>query len=378
LMDEFRNNGHDVYVVCNEELKTHNETRLTIENDLHILRVTTGRIKKTAYFRKMISLLMLGSQMQAAIDKYLKDAYFDLIIFNTPPITLSGLIKYLKKKYSCPFYLLLKDMWPQGSVDLEVIKKYGMIWQFFRYHEKRIYRLADYIGCMSPMGVEYIRGNNPFIPKQNVEECPNSIRSSEEEIINTDGLCEKYNIPEGATIFSFSGNMELGHGLYFLADAINQLAEYKKAFFLIGGAGTHFKYLQKAFNEMQPTNAMLYQRLPLEDFKRVTAIVDVGLILLEKKYSVPQFPSRLLTYLEKSKPVLCAVNATTDIGTIAEKNGCGKTVLHGDIEAFIKAVKFFSENVVERHQMGINAKKLFTERYTTANSYNIIMQHFTK
>ena len=376
LMDEFVIHGHKVYVAGTQNNEKLDKASLNTENGKELLRINTGSIRKSSYYRKAVSLFTLGGRFRKAINRYFKDIDFELIIAPTPPITLSRLLKKLKKKYNSPFYLLLKDIWPQGSVDLKVIRKYGLPWIYLRSHETRLYRTADYIGCMSPLGAQYIVAKNKFIPENKVEVCPNSIRPVKGvEKIKPDSIRDKYNIPPDACVFIFSGNLGVGHGLHFLVEAIKLLSDYPKAFFLIGGSGTQYQYLKNRFEEFSPGNTLLYSWLPRDDFEQIMATSDVGLILLYR-YTSPQFPSRLLSYLEYSKPVLCAVNEATDIGTTVEESGCGRSVNHGDIEGFIDAVKYFSENSDKREKMGENGRKLLLNNYTVTHSYEIIMNHF--
>ncbi len=376
LMDEFVLHGHNVYVVGTQNNEKPVKPGPEKENGIEVLRISSGNIRKSSYFRKAVSLFTLGRRFLNAIYRCLNDKNFDLIIAPTPPITLSRLLKRLKKKYNSPFYLLLKDIWPQGSVDLKVIRKYGIPWIYLRSHETRLYRTADYIGCMSPLGVQYVLSKNKFIPENKVEVCPNSIRPVKHiPEIKSDTIRAKYNIPQDACVFIFSGNLGIGHGLHFLAEAIKLLSDYSKAFFLIGGSGTHYQNLKNRFAEFSPGNALLYSWLPREDFEQIMGTSDVGLILLYR-YTSPQFPSRLLSYLEYSKPVLCAVNEATDIGTTVEKTGCGHSVIHGNLDGFIDAIKYFSENSDARRKMGENGRKLLMNNYTVAHSYEIIMSHF--
>ena len=229
---------------------------------------------------------------------------------------------------------------------------------------------------MSSFGVKYLLSHNKSISKEKVEVCPNSIRpvfDTPKE--NSCAIRVKYNIPEDSCVFIFSGNLGIGHGLHFLIEAIQQLSRYKKAFFLLGGSGTHYDYLKGKLEELSPDNALLYSRLPREEFEELMITSDVGLILLYK-YTSPQFPSRLLSYLEYSKPVLCAINKETDMGIIVETSGCGKYVIHGDMEGFISSIKYFAENAEERRLMGNNARKLLLDHYTAKQSYEIIIKHF--
>jgi glycosyltransferase involved in cell wall biosynthesis len=376
LMDEFVLHGHQVHVIGTWTQGKGEGPDLNMENGISVLRIRSGQIRKTSYFRKTSKLLTLGGKIWSAVKEHLADEQYDLILGPTPPITLSNLYRKLKKHYNAPFYLLLKDIWPQGSVDLKVIRKYSLPWLFLRRHEKRLYRTADHIGTMSPMGAEYILSKNRSLPASKVEVCPNSIKPSEMLPVNGgQEIRDKYGIPGDACVLIFSGNLGIGHGLHFLVEAIQALSDYPKAYFVIGGSGTQFNYLEKKVKELLLENVFLYNWLPREDFERILATSDVGLILLYR-YTSPQFPSRLLSYYDYAKPALCAVNKDTDIGTIVEKEGCGRSVNHGDLNSFIEAVKFFCEQVEKRKIMGENGRKLLMDRYTVSHSYKIIMNHF--
>jgi glycosyltransferase involved in cell wall biosynthesis len=377
LMDEFVINGHTVCVIGTHNSDKNKEDELTVESGIRVLRIVSGKIRKTSHLRKAVSLLTLNRRILSAIKKNLGGERFDLIIGPTPSVTLSSLYRKLKMMYNAPFYLLLKDIWPQGSVDLKVLRKYGLPWIYLRSHEKRTYKTADYIGCMSQMGVDYLYSKNKYLSYSKIEVCPNCIRpSSEIPESNSGAIRSKYSIPEDACVFIFSGNLGIGHGLEFLMEAIKQLSGYKKAFFVIGGAGTQLKYLKEKMKEFSYKNLFLYDWLPREDFSGILAASDVGLILLYS-YTVPQFPSRLLSYLDYSKPVLCAANNYTDMGRIIEDSGCGRSIMHGSMEQFIEAVKYFSENENERRKMGECGYKLLVRNYTAKHGYEIITNHFS-
>jgi len=372
LLNEFRKNGHEVYVAHADEKI--DETRSEFEKGIYVLRISTNQIRKTGKFKKALSLPLLGYRFKKNINKYYSKEKFDLIIGHTPPITLSGLMIYLKKKFNAFYYLLLKDIWPHSSVDLNIIKKNGLIYKYFRWHEKRIYNTADAIGCMSPENVSYILKNNAYLNPGKVEVCPNAIMPQKMSFTNN-GIRDKYEIPSGSTLFIFSGNLSKGHGLSYYLDTIESLQNYPKAFFAIGGSGTHYDYLKQEIKRRNLGNIFFYHRLPADEFNQLLAASDVGVILLDSRYSVPQFPSRLLAYLEAGKPVLCAVNKETDIGEIVEHFGCGISTIHGDKKNLISAIKMFAEDKNFRKKCGVNAYKLLEEKYTTMIAYNIIMKN---
>ncbi|HYW33940.1 MAG TPA: glycosyltransferase family 4 protein [Balneolaceae bacterium] len=376
LMEKFKENEHEVYVLTNSPRRTGNPTSYTIENNIHVLRVKTGNVSKTNPVEKSLSLLLLEWQLKRGLNRYFNNETFDLILFNTPPITLSKLLRYLKSRYNCPLYLLLKDIWPYGFVNFDLIKRDGLIYKYFRRHEERLYKLADVIGCMSPKGVEFILEKHPYLPRDKVEVCPNSIKVRENRLAKNNAIRSKYGIPEEATVFIFSGNLGLGHGLDFLIRAIIKLKEYDKAFFLIGGAGTYYSKIKTVFERENPANAYLYSYLPAEEYEALISTCNVGLILLDSHYTYPQFPSRLLSYLENKMAVLCTVNEETDIGEIVEDNEAGLNTIHGDMNAFVEAVKEMSENKKHTTEMGIRGFNLLKNQYDVTKSYEVIMKHF--
>jgi len=376
LAESIKKKGHEVSVLTIAEKKEGTETVIYEQNGIDVLRVATGNITKTASLKKGINLIRLNRQLMQAVKKYYKEKKFDLIIATTPPITVSNLLSKLKKFYGSSLYLLLKDIWPQGSVDLGVIKEGSLIWKYFKKHEIKLYKISDFIGCMSEANVHYLLNRYPFLNAEKVEVCPNSMNPYSPETPDSEAR-QRLNIPENATVFLFSGNLGLGHGLDFYYDCILELQDFKDAFFLIGGAGTHYDHLKQRYESDKPDNMSIYSWLPEEDFKQILLLSDVGVILLSKNYSVPQFPSRLLPYLNHSLPVFCIVNPETDIGNIIEKNGAGISIIHGDKQSFKDAVRKLCElSESEKTALGSNGKKLLLSDYTAERSAEIILNHF--
>ena len=97
-------------------------------------------------------MLTIEPILNRAIKKYLSDVKIDLVLYPTPPITFANTIAYIKKRDGAYAYLMLKDIFPAGAVDLGALKKTGLkgvIYRYFRKKEKYLYRISDKIGCMS-------------------------------------------------------------------------------------------------------------------------------------------------------------------------------------------------------------------------------------
>lgn len=369
LLRKFYKEGHEVFAICPTERREKKKTNLKKEKEGTILNVRTFNLQKTNVIEKGIGTLAIEYQFLSAIKKNLADIKFDLIIYSTPPITFSRVIDFIKKRDDAYSYLLLKDIFPQNAVDMKLIKKDGMLHNFFLKKEKKLYDLSDTIGCMSKANVDYVLKHNPIISAKKVEINPNTI----EPIIVVEDNSEKitvknkYNLPLDKKLFVYGGNLGKPQGIDFLLETIESNSN-PKVFFLIVGSGTEYKKIREWFNINKPQNALLLNGLPKTDYDLLLNACDVGLIFLHKDFTIPNFPSRMLSYLEMKKPIIAATDPNTDIGAIIEKNNCGFSIISGDISAMNKAI----EKMVDGNNfvnMKENAWNLLQNEFTVDKSY---------
>ncbi|MFD4932113.1 glycosyltransferase family 4 protein [Peribacillus butanolivorans] len=380
LMREFVKDNHNVCIISPTEKRKKQPIRLIENENYKILKLQIGNIQKTNLIEKGISTLTLESKFQRGIKDYFSDIKFNLVIYSTPPITLRKAVEYVKKRDSAKTYLLLKDIFPQNAVDLGMIKKTGikgLLYGFFRSKEKSIYELSDYIGCMSQANVDFLLRYNPQLSPEIVEICPNSIDplNIEMEEIKVAKIKKKYNIPLDKTVFIYGGNLGIPQGIDFLIECLKANKDNNEVYFIIAGAGTEFNKLKAYFDNEHPTNAQLFSQLPKSDYENLANSCDVGLIFLDKRFTIPNFPSRLLSYMQASMPVLAATDLNTDIGEVIEQGEFGLWCESSNVEEFNKKVHQLCDKEL-RKQMGVNARRYLEDNYTANHSYEIIMNHF--
>jgi len=384
LMEEFASQGHNIYVVCSTEKRYNKETYLDRTSIIKILRVKTGNIKSNPnLITKGLALLSFQGKIIASIKKYLPSISFDLILYSTPPIQYNKIIKYLRSKSQAYTYLLLKDIFPQNAIDLNLINKWNPIYYYFRKKEKETYKLSDRIGCMSEANMKYILKHNPFISPNKVEVCPNSLRKGDfpdenERKAIRNKIRNSLFISEEDLLLIYGGNLGIAQGLDFLLNIFDALSNCNKVKILIVGDGTEYSKIKLHLNNHSYHNVTLLTRISPDLFKEMLFAADFGLIFLDSRFTIPNFPSRLTSYLNAGLPVISCTDNVCDVGEIIEKEECGFKVLSGDIERFISIIKYIQNNPLLLKQMSINAKLLFEKEYTTIVSYNIIMKNLNE
>lgn len=383
LMRKFRDEGHNVYIVAPYERSTGRKTELVELNGVNILGVKTLNLQKTNIIEKGLGQVLLESQYKRAIKRYLTNVKFDLILYSTPPITFSKVIRYLKHNNKDAIsYLLLKDIFPQNAVDLGMMSTKGLksiIYKYFRNKERDLYALSDFIGCMSPANVKYVLDHNPEVKASNVEVSPNSLElvnikyQENQELSERLYIRKKYDLPTDLPVFIYGGNLGKPQGIDFLIRCLDANKQRTDCYFVVVGNGTEYNKLNNWYSENKDCCVKLMQRLPKEDYDMLVKYCDVGLIFLDHRFEIPNYPSRLLSYLENKMPVLCATDVNTDIGRIAEENGYGYWCESINPVEFTKIVdKLLNSDI---HAMGMKGYEFLNKNYLVDNTYNAIISH---
>ena len=378
LLREFKKDGHKIYAVCPVQRRTKMPTRLIEEDGAAILQVRTGNITKANLIEKGLSTMMIGRQFIRAIKKHFGGVTFDLILYPTPPITLVSVVKYFKNKDHAKTYLMLKDIFPQNAVDIGMMSKSGvkgMLYKRFRRQEKELYEVSDRIGCMSQANCDYVLQHNPEVDPSKVEICPNAVEVVDMRITAAERaeIREKYGIPNDRKVFVYGGNLGRPQGIPFLLDCLKAQAEKKNgAYFLIVGSGTEYGKLQAWFDGAKPENMKLMNRLPKEDYDKMVAGCDVGMVFLDHRFTIPNFPSRILSYMQAGLPILACTDPNTDVGRVITEGGFGWWCESNDAEAFSRTVE--AAVSADCAAAGEKAYDYLCTNFTADKVYSVIME----
>lgn len=365
LVNALKNRGHKVTIVQVCEPKDISETILTEEEGVTFLKVLVGELFGVNFIKKGINTLKVEPKLKAAISRYLKKEEFDLVLYATPPITFSGVVKYAKRHYGCKAFLMLKDIFPQNAVDIGLFSEKSPINLFFRQKEKSLYRLSDVIGCMSEANRKYVLDHNPSIPDRKVILFPNTQAVEE--------LTEAYERnPEDPVSFVFGGNFGKPQAIDFLMEAIGseQMQKVNAKFVFIGNGSEKSKVVEAS---KRYANLDFYDFMPPREYDALMKKCDVGLISLDARFTIPNYPSRTLSYMAQAKPILACTDRNTDIKElVTEQAGCGLWCASDDVEGFVKAVSRMCDSVDRLKELGQNGRAYFVNNFNVDRSVEII------
>ncbi|MEG2640767.1 MAG: glycosyltransferase family 4 protein [Bacilli bacterium] len=336
-------------------------------NQLSVLNVKCANQFNKNIFVKGINMLKLEPQFKLAIKKYLSDSRYDLILYATPPITFNGVVAYCKKKYNAKTYLMLKDIFPQNAVDLGFFKKDAIIHKFFKNKEKKLYSVSDKIGCMSKGNVEYLL-KHTSLNKDKVEIFFNSKKFEREKIGDVESKTE--------TIFVFGGNIGKPQNIVGILRIVDSLKNYKKARFVFIGKGSE-EHIISEYANSNNKQVTYYPFLPQEKYENILLNCDVGLISLDARFTIPNIPSKLVTYLKYSKPVLAITDSNTDLKDMIFEGNFGWWYNATNAENIINGIKEICENKDEQIVKGKSGYEFFKRNFNVESNVEIL-ENFIK
>ena len=378
MLHTFEKRGHSVYAICPLEKKDSRESFVEQEGNIRLLHANIGgNYFNVGAIEKGLTLLKLEKgYIKGIVEKY-TSVRFDLVLYTTPPITFNNVVEFIKKRDHAVSYLMLKDIFPQNAVDMGMMSKQGLkgiLYKYFRSKEKKLYRVSDYIGCMSPANEEYLKKHNPEVNGAKVELSPNSIiiRDMSTSKEKRNALRLKYGIPLDKKVFVYGGNLGKPQGIDFLVECLRKVRGEDALFLIIGDGADQYKIQEFVDNE-NPENVILMKRLPKDDFDLLVSSCDVGLIFLDHRFTIPNFPSRLLSYMQSKIPTLAVTDTASDVGTVIVNGGFGWWCESNDSDAFVRKVREALESNLPL--LGENGFYYLKSHYDVEDSVRLILSH---
>lgn len=370
MVNVFHQKGHRVFPMAPADSQE-NKSFVSTEEGIDVLRIKTLDVFSKNKFIKGFANILLSNQFKKGYNRFWKKNKIDLIIVATPSVMFAGFVSYLKKHTGAKVLLMQKDIFPQNAVDLGLMKKDGLTYNFFKKNEVKLLSEADFIGCTSPGNIAYLLKHYDFLKNKKVELLYNSTKllefSSDKNIRTKYHLGHKF-------IVVFGGNMGKPQQLENVLSLAKKCSVYEDVKFLIIGTGTEVEELKREAGKMQLHNLQFVDKVPREEYFQLLSNCNIGLISLHQNFTVPNTPMKLNDYLNAEIPVLASIDRGNDLGILLEKNSMGKFAYADAPDDLFSAFKELYEDKSKCHELGQNGKKFCLENLSADKSYETILE----
>ncbi|HEU4819221.1 glycosyltransferase family 4 protein [Janthinobacterium sp.] len=308
-----RDSGHNVTVVALSWMPDDPENGVAMESGIKVVRV---RLPSFFYKRMRIvtglKILLFPLIARFYIKKHVKVC--DLLVANTPCVTILGLTRFFRRRYGAKSFLVCWDFFPFYLKDLGLVSN-KFSFEVLRVIERTMYKSFDKIGCMTNRNIDFLQQNYDFSSLAKVCKLPIWATIKSAPMISKADIRTKFGLPQDKVLAVFGGAMSIVQDLRNLLILAEHSKELNVTFVLIG-SGTERNDLIAQVRERSIDNIIFLDAIPRFEYEKLLQACDIGLIFLSHKLTVPSFPSKSLDYFKLSLPILAGLDAFTDFGGI--------------------------------------------------------------
>jgi hypothetical protein len=369
LACEFVKCGHEV-VVITPGINQKNPLEKNELDGVTVWKFNSGQIKDIGKIKRAINETMLSTRAWNAIKSEVHSGYFDGIVYYSPSIFFSGLVKKLKKSCGCKSYLVLRDLFPQWAVDEGLMKQGSLIEKYFRFFEALNYKAADRIGLMSKNNLTLFNNRTDNVYQTSILRnwaafSPFNPQNAGFSYRDKLSLSDK-------VIYFYGGNIGHAQDMANLMRLARDMQSYPQAHFLFVGQGDEVELINKLATDWNLDNFTYLPSVTQEEFKHLLSEVDVGLFSLARSHTAHNFPGKLLGYMVESLPILGSVNPGNDLLDIVREYDAGDIFINGDDENLLEAAIAYLDSEC-RNNKGSNATALLHKEFTVESAAKDIL-----
>ena len=360
LAEELFRRGHEVTLATPSQTLT-----VPIEVDrrhgFSVVRFASGKFKNTGKIRRAVNEILFSRRLLRALKKAERLDHVDLIVYYSPSIFWGPAVGRLKKRWGCPGYLILRDIFPQWCLDSGILSKHSPVYWFFKFFERINYRAADRIGVQTPSNLDYFNAQ-PYV------------RDKAEVLYNWFDCGTRLPPPgdfrtklhlEDKVIFFYGGNIGNAQDMMNIVRLARNMSSHPEAHFLLVGNGDEYEIVERQKSEWHLDNLTLLKTVDQKEYFSLLQEIDVGMLTLHPGHRTQNFPGKLLGYMFCAKPILGSINPGNDTMTIINDAGAGLISVNPDDPSFLKNAEALLDPEL-RGKIGNKARALLEDRFSVA------------
>lgn len=111
------------------------------------------------------------------------------------------------------------------------------------------------------------------------------------------------------------------------------------------------------------------------DYESFVSEAQVGFISLNEKFTIPNIPSRTLSYYNFRKPVFAIVDEVTDYANMLEIDRSGFCCRYGEYDKYLEFFNRLYYDSKLRNELGENGYRALIEKYNPQAAYSTIIEN---
>lgn len=317
-------------------------------------------------------LLLYGSYFVSSLAGAVRESRPDVaFIMSSPPLLLGAAGTVLQELRDIPFVYSVQDLYPDVAINIGLLQP-GILCSAIDWASSLIYRAAsESITLSNGMAARLVEKG---VVSERINVIPNwadtvaiEPQPRDNDFAREHGLVDSF-------VVQYSGNVGLSQGLSLLVDAADLLRHHPITFAIIGDGDARAS-LQAEATRRSLTNIKFLPPQERTVLPNLLASCDVGLVSMKSRVSTDLVPSKLYGILAAARPVLAAVEHSSEVARVVERHACGKVVTPENAAALVDGILSLSQNesIKQMGQAGRQAAEKYYARSICTQRYEEVL-----
>ena len=373
LSKEFVAQGYDVLVI-RPSSKISSYNKMDIIDGVQVLSLYAPNTKEPGYFRRTINeILMPIFMVLNFLRTAQKNKRLDAVVWYSPSIFHGFFVHYLKLRFQCKAYLIIRDIFPEWAADLRLMRR-GLPYHFFKIVANYQYYLADTIGVQTYGNLKYF-GYWSKSKRRIVEVLPNWLGKPDNQECALK-ICDTK--LAGRKIFVYAGNIGIAQGMDILLDLAHYIQDRSDIGFLFVGRGSEKERLKEKAINLKLDNTIFFDEILPEQIPNLYNQCYAGLVCLSSLHKTHNIPGKFLTYLQSGLPCFAIVNGGNDLSDLIDRERVGKACESDKIADVKSKFDNFLSTVKSDKYINQRCRQTFEKHFSVENIVVQIVNNLEK
>jgi len=293
----------------------------------------------------------------------------DVMIIESWPLFATQFTASLASWWNVPYLYYVEDVYPEAAEQAGILTPKGILARLCRAWDRRLCLRSASVIVISETMRDLVAANRQ-LPRDHFTVIPNWLDESKFPARQSDGAWRHAKkIDDGAFVALFAGNMGRVSGVEVLVEVAQLLKGAENLILLCIGEGVQKQGMLEKTSSLRLTNIRFLPFEPGERVPEFQAACDVALLTMRPNTADTSVPSKLISYLAASRPVICVANAKSAVARTVLDAAAGIVVCPGDAKAIADAILKIRREPETARQMGTNARRYFEEHYTLERAH---------
>lgn len=278
----------------------------------------------------------------------------DVVVVESPPLpAVIPALLYCRVRRR-PYVLLVADLWPDTAVELELIRRGGLVFRALARLERLAYRRAWLVSPVTYAQVETL-ATEKGVAREKIAHLPNGVDT--ELFVPGDDDGDR----DATRTIVFAGNLGYAQGLDVILDAAAILGGRRDDVrFLFVGAGSERARLERRVEDEGLANVGFRDPVPVDEIASVMRDCYAGITSLRSSPVLEGArPSKIFPVMASGRPVV--YSGRGEGAQLVLDVGAGVVAEPEDPEALVVAIEGLLEDPEEARAMGRRGREFVVE-----------------